>query len=331
MAIDPSDTNHVLLGTDNGLLVTRNGGLDWQAAINGPSGPVFAVAVDPDGRQLTATDRGLFRSDAGDNWNPLPPLSGVTPARALVAGRQSGRVYLLGWRGLFRSDDWGTTWARLDAGLPDASATSMVVLPTAAGDESLVCLVGGQVWAGDSTGHDWHRQSEGLPDAQMQVVALDPSADVLWAAGADRVFRSDTAGRVWQAVGQPLPDPATDIRGIVASPDRRLVLSTHRGVYTTVDGGSTWSALTDNLPGHIEAGPLLRDPVETQTLYIGFAITPYDEQWRRVADGRSGGGRLSLPDVVGGLAFLLLVALGAGLALQWLARRQPPHVAEPVA
>jgi photosystem II stability/assembly factor-like uncharacterized protein len=293
---------------------------------------VFAVAVDRDGRQLAATDHGLFRSDTGDTWSPLPPLSGVTPVRALVAGRESGRIYLLGWLGLFRSDDWGTSWARLDTGLPDGPVTGLIVLPAAAGDESLVCLVDGQVWAGDSTGHSWHRQSEGLPDARIQVVALDPSADVLWAAGADRVFRSDTAGRVWRAVGQPLPDPATDIRGLAASPDRmRLVLSTHRGVYTTVDGGATWSAVTDNLPGHIEAGPLLRDPVESQTLYVGFALTPYDEQWQRVADGRSGGARLSLPDVLGAVAFLVLLLLGAIVALQWLARRQPPRAAQPVA
>jgi hypothetical protein len=102
-------------------------------------------------------------------------------------------------------------------------------------------------------------------------------------------------------------------------------------VYTTVDGGTTWSGLTDNLPGHIEAGPLVRDPVEPRTLYIGFALTPYDEQWQRFADGRSAGLRVSLPDLLGAFAFLVLLAIGAGLALQWLARKQPPRAAEPVA
>jgi photosystem II stability/assembly factor-like uncharacterized protein len=332
IAIDPSDANHVLLATDYGLLVTRNGGLDWHEATSGPGGPVFAVAVDRHGRQLAATARGLFSSDGGDTWSSLPTLSGMSPVRALVAAGQSGRIYLLGWNGLFRSDDWGATWTGLDSGLPDGSVASLVVLTAPAGDESLVCLINGQVWTGDSAGRSWHHQTDGLPDARMQVLALDPGADVLWAAGADRVFRSDNGGRVWQSVGQPLPNASTDIRGLAASPDHnRLVLSTHRGVYTTVDAGATWSVLTDNLPAHIEAGPLVRDPVEPQTLYVGFALTPYDEQWRRVADGGQARGRLSLPDVVGAVAFLLLLALGAGLLLHWLARRQPPHAAEPVA
>ena len=40
------------------------------------------------------------------------------------------------------------------------------------------------------------------------------------------------------------------------------MLSTDRGLYRTVDRGARWNLVVDgNLPVHLEAGPLVRDPV----------------------------------------------------------------------
>lgn len=329
VAVDPVDTNHLLLGTDSGLLVTRNGGLDWDS-VDSLSGPVFAVAIDLRGRQLIATSSGLSRSDDGLTWHPVAAPAGVTPARGLVRDGLTGRVYLLGWRGLFRSDDWGDGWTALESGLPDTSVTSLVVLPTA--DDALVGVVDGDVWVGHDTGRSWQRRSDGLPSGQVQTLAVDGRAPRWLAAANDRVFQSTDGGQTWQPVGQPLPERNTDIRGIAPGVDRdRLVLSTHRGLYTTVDGGATWSALSDNLPGHVEAGPLVRDAADSTVLYIGFSITPYAEQWRQVAEGRTATSLLSPVDVVGALAFLALLVLGAGVALRWLAKGSGLRAAERVA
>jgi hypothetical protein len=66
------------------------------------------------------------------------------------------------------------------------------------------------------------------------------------------------------------------------------------------------------------------DPTDPATVYVGFALTPYDEQWRRVMEGTSGTGRLALLDLAGGAAFLALLGLLGGGALRWLARRDAP-------
>ena len=68
------------------------------------------------------------------------------------------------------------------------------------------------------------------------------------------------------------------------------------------DAAKSWSLAGDNLPAHIEAGPLLRDPLAPETFYVGFALTPYAEQWRRAAEGGSALARLAPADVVGGAA-----------------------------
>jgi hypothetical protein len=110
-----------------------------------------------------------------------------------------------------------------------------------------------------------------------------------------------------------------------------LIVSTHRGVYGSTDYGSSWSVLGDALPGHLEAGPLVADPSDPATLYVGFALTPYDEQWRRVVGGGAGASRIAPMDLAGAAAFLVLLGLAAAAALRWLARRDAPRVAERVA
>ena len=323
IAVDPTDPNHLLLGTDAGLLTSRNGGLDWRAAAGLPGVAVLAVTFDRAGRrQLAGTDAGVFSSDDGSLWRATGVPSGGVPARALVVGRRPGQVYLIGSHGLFRSDDWMASWTPLDTGLPREPVLSLAAVD----DQVLVSLVDGQEWLSDDAGHTWRFGAGGLPQGQLQMLSADETG--VWAAGADRLFRSEDRGRTWPSVGQPLPDAHTDIRGVFASSDAtRLLVSTHRGVYTSVDGGATWSAVTDNLPGHIEAGPLMRDPVDSRTVYIGFALTPYDEQWRRALDGGSVASRLGLADLVGAAAFLLLLAIGGGVALRWLARRRQPRTA----
>jgi photosystem II stability/assembly factor-like uncharacterized protein len=327
IAVDPLDRHHLLVGTDEGLLATQNGGLDWESDLDAARpGPVFAVAVDRRRRGLAATASGLFRSDAsgGLTWHAQPTPAGASPIRRLVGGEHEGRVYLLGWRGLFRSDDWGGQWTSIEAGLPDGSRASLVVA-RGPGQPKVLCLVDGQLWASTSGGQQWARAASTPADGHLQVLAaddLDPA--VIWAAGAGRLFRSADGGDTWQAFGRPLPEVDTEVRGVAESPNHgRVVLSTDRSVDVSSDGGATWSMVTDNLPGHIEAGPLVRDPVELDTLYVGFALTPYAEQWRRAAEGGSGLGRLTPADVLGAAAFLALLGLTGGVALQWLARRRP--------
>jgi photosystem II stability/assembly factor-like uncharacterized protein len=311
LAVDPIDQHHLLVGTDEGLLATQNGGLDWQSDLRAAgSGPVLAVAVDRRQRELAATPAGLFRSDDGVQWHAVPMPAGGSPARGLIAGDQDGRVYLLGWRGLFRSDDWGENWS---SSLVQGAATSLVLAGT-----KLVCLVDGQLWTATNGGEQWTRANS----PPLQVLAADGA--VIWAAGNDRLFRSTDGGASWESSGRPLPDADTQIRGIFRGSDQaRVVLSTDRGVYVSPDAGATWSLATDNLPGHIEAGPLLRDPLELNTVYVGFALIPYGEQWRRAAEGGSPLARLAAADVVGGAALLTLLGLAGGLALHWLARSRP--------
>jgi photosystem II stability/assembly factor-like uncharacterized protein len=323
LAVSPTDPNHLLLGAESGLFRSRNGGRDW--TIEAPSvviGSVFAAAFGADGRRaLISTGLGILRGEDDNDWRPvLAPQAGA-PARAILSNGEAGVFYLAGWTGLYRTHDWGVTWSSAADPFPQEPATAFL---TARGrPQSLYAIVQGHFWASIDGGQSWTRRGNGTSPANANTLAEDLQQPTrLWAAAADRLFRSDDGGANWQRVGRPLPEPNTTVNGIAAS-EEAIVLTTDRGLYRSVDGAASWTPIIDNLPAHLEAGPLVRDPTDPDTLYAGFSLIPYPELWQRAAYRESALARLSLTSLTGSVVLLILVALGALAALRWLGRFYP--------
>jgi hypothetical protein len=183
--------------------------------------------------------------------------------------------------------------------------------------ETLYAVVEGGIWASVDGARTWARRG-GISPASVDALAADAKHPTrLWVAGGDRLFRSDDGGASWQRVGRTFPEPNTIVRGIAAS-EEAVIVTTDRGLYRTVDGGESWTMIVENLPAHLEAGPLVRDPVDPATLYAGFALAPYPELWRRAAEREGAFARVSVTSLAGGGIFLVVVALGSLAALRWL-------------
>ena len=201
LAVDPRDSNHLLLATDSGVWRSRNGGRDW--AIEAPeilTGPAFAAAFDAGGEgALIAGVSTLYRED-GDRWRPVPTPAGSSPARALVATSVRGRVYLAGRSGLYRSDNWGRSWVSVRGPLPAEHVISLMVPPGRPDD--VYAVAGGAVWSTSDGGRSWQPRCEGPAGEGVEVVGYDPSDLArLWAVGAGQVWRSDRQGERWRSVG----------------------------------------------------------------------------------------------------------------------------------
>jgi len=239
--------------------------------------------------------------------------------RTFLRGAGAGRFYLAGARGFYRSDDQGRTWRRGSDALNDAPFAALAVSAQPA--ELVVGVVEGRVFVSADAGQSWQLRSAGLPDGKVDTATADPRAGRLWAAGADRLYRSDDAGRTWLPVGGSMPQPGTRARGIAALDDGgTIVLTTNRGAYRSADGGRSWSLLEGNLPVHLEAGPLVLDPDDPNTLYAGYSLTPYDEIRRRAVEGSNLLSQVDPLSLAGGAAFLTLVALGGVFAVRRLSR-----------
>ena len=325
IAVHPQDPSQLLYGTDARLLRSKNGGRDWvtEAAATMP-GAVFAVAFDADGKgALASSGTRIFYTDDGGVWQDALAPDGAAPSRVFVrSSTTTDRVYLAGARGLFLSDDRGRSWSRAGDGvLPESAASMLMVTPGPA--ENVYAVIDGNIWVSRDGAHHWQMGVAGLPAGHVDTLAADVhKAGRLWNVAAAQVFVSDDAGAKWAAYGLPLPEPGTSVRGLAVSEDGKiLVLSTHRGVLRSTDGGQNWVQVESTLPVHLESGLLLRDPHDAATLYAGFSLSPYSEMWRRAEQGGSLLAQLDPFSLAGGLAFLVFLVIIGILVTRWLLRR----------
>ena len=130
-------------------------------------------------------------------------------------------------------------------------------------------------------------------------------------------------GASWRPVGRRLPEVGTKVRGIAAN-DRAmtLIVATDRGTYRSENGGEFWTLKQDNLPAHLEAGPLARDPSDPHVIYAVYSLIPYPEVWRAANRGGNLFAGLDPMSFAGGISFFLLVLIAGGVAARRLARRR---------
>jgi len=322
VSVSPTDANHLLYATDSRLLRSRNGGRDWtQEAADKLIGPTLAVAFDQAGKGAAASSSaGVFYTEDGARWHEASTPGGPVVARAIIAGAANGRFYLAGSRGLMLSNDYGRNWTKIGEGVPDVTATALLVIPGS--PDTILTVVAGELWSSRDAGGHWQPGGAGLPHDRIETVARDSTiATRLWSAAADQLYMSDDAGASWHAVGAPLPGPGISVRGIAATQNGEIIaVTTHRGLLRSADGGNTWGQVEGTLPVHLEAGPLTIDPHDSTTLYAGFALSPYPDIWRRAEEGSNLLSQADPVSLAGGAASLMLLIIGGWFAAKKLSR-----------
>lgn len=316
LAVSPTDANHLLYATDTRLLRSRNGGRDWVQEPGAQfDGSVFAVRFDEDGKgAIASTANRIYFSEDGLNWLDTLAPAGAAPARTIAAG--SRYFYIAGEHGVFASDNRGRNWSASGEGVQESAVTALVVITQP--QEIVLAVMQGGVQASRDHGATWQPRDAGLPRGRVEALGAEGK---LWVAASDRVYASDDLGITWKPIGTSFPESNTTVQGmVVADGGRIIVLSTHRGILRSTDNGQTWRLVEGNLPVHLEAGPLVRDPRDAATLYAGFSLAPYTEVWRRGSRGANLLLRLDPLSLAGGAAFLVLLAALAGMGVGWLNR-----------
>ena len=323
IAVDPRDSSHLLVGTDLGILSSRNGGRSWvPEARDLIVGAVFALAFSPDGELATcASASGVFRHDK-DGWRRAEAPHAAIPARALVAGPANNRFFLVGRNQLFASDDGGRIYAAVPGSPEMSKITALVAIPESA--DLLAAVIGGRAMISHDGGRSWRNAGFGDAAAPVDTIATDTAQPRrIWAAAGGRIAFSDDLGSGWNSAGRPLPEARVRVRGIAASADAAiLVVSSDHGIYRSENGGETWALKEDNLPIHLEAGPLARAPNDAGIVYAVFSLMPYAEVWRMAIEGGNLLARVEPISLAGGLSFVALVLIGGGLAALYLLRRR---------
>jgi photosystem II stability/assembly factor-like uncharacterized protein len=296
LAIDPSNTNIIYCGTGeansavdtydgSGLYRTLDAGETWQYAGLRETRRIGRVAIDPSntnrifvaamGTQFsTNPDRGLYRSEnGGANWTKVLFVNDSTGcADVVINPAHPETVYAATWErvrrptyrrafgpgcGIWRSIDHGTTWTRLQNGLPppgdDVGRIGLAIAP------SRPSMVYAQIITGSSGGYSglglyrtanggatWtRRDASGFTNIfggfgwYFGEIAVDPTnSDKVYALGVDMV-RSTNGGVNFSSV---LGNSHVDNHAIWIDPanPNRIYLGNDGGFYSSTAGGNAW-------------------------------------------------------------------------------------------
>lgn len=323
IAISPVDPNHLLYATDTRLLRSRNGGRDWVTEGAGTFiGPTLSVAFGSDGvLAVASSSAGIFRTSDGKTWQRAQAPDGAAPAHAILSSPERDVFHAAGPQGVYVSRDGGQKWERSGADLPRQAPSALAIgIGSAA---TIACVVGGNLWTSRDGGRHWTQVGGPWSAHGVETVTIAPPGDGLWVVADDQVMRSADGGATWSRIGAALGAGDHAVNSIAVGADGKVMMvATHRGILRSSDGGATWPRLEGVLPIHLEAAPLVRDPVDPQTRYAGFSLTPYGEVYRRAQEGSNVLARIDPVSLAGAGAFLLLLLIGGTIGALRLARRR---------
>jgi photosystem II stability/assembly factor-like uncharacterized protein len=291
LAVATSDPNIVYVGTGeacirgnishgDGIYKTVDGGKTWKnvglrdtraigKVIVNPSNPdvVFVAALGhPFGPNA---ERGIFRTmDGGKTWekvlykdentggidiafdphNPNILFASLWEARRTPWSLASGGP----GSGLYRSNDGGSTWRRLEEhGLPKGPYGRIGVAVAANSERAYALLEAheGGLYRSDDGGETWQLVNDSRSNWQrawyyMHVIADPQDPDTVYVANVD-FYKSTDGGRTFNKVRVRHGDN----HGMWIDPKntRRMIVPNDGGVTVSLDGGSTWTR-EDNQP-----------------------------------------------------------------------------------
>lgn len=241
LTFDLVDPDVVFFGHHDGIMVSRDAGLNWQAGtLQGADAMQHGIALaNPPRHYIAGHDVFLVSTDGGLTWQPqatnLPSLDlhtfAVSPADAL-------RLYAVpAGLGLYTSADGGVTWA--ETMLPAGATTQPIALAVAPNEpETLYLGRNGELAVSHDAGLTW--QVLPGPGGIILALAVAPDADgTIYVATNGGLLRREPDGG-WTRLAV---EPAGAVMAVAVSPARpsRVAIVDQEGnFYRSDNGGTDW-------------------------------------------------------------------------------------------
>ncbi|MAT39116.1 MAG: hypothetical protein CL946_05890 [Ectothiorhodospiraceae bacterium] len=298
ITFDPNDPNRVLVGNDGGLyLVTNNAdvakidrGMSITQFIGGGMHPsnedILYGGTQDNGTlfsELTPEFTQLLYADGGDGH-----IDQTRPNR-MWATQQWGR--------LFRSDDHGKTWYRVNGDMPNDQSLFYTPFAVDPVDQDVIYYCSGSMYKTTNAGRNWDRQSRSLfPSVNgfvntISAISIAPYDNNVVMAGArleGRVAVTTNGGEDWSVTTDTLLDGYCSGVRSFAPGEIYATFSTFgvEKLMFSADTGSTWQSRTGNLPDVPANDVWLHDG----TLFLGTAIGIFASEddgatWTLMRDG----------------------------------------------
>jgi photosystem II stability/assembly factor-like uncharacterized protein len=298
--INPSNTDNMILGVDQGAVISVDNGKTWSSWFNQATGQFYHVSTDRHfpyyvyaAQQDSGTAAVVSRSDYGEityrDWAPTGAFEFcyITPDPA-----NPNYVYAGGWYGtVLRYDKTTGQIVHLLVRNARYRTSQMAPIAFSPQDPHTLYVAAQYVLRSDDGGFSWQEVSPDLtqktepdkkkPDPRRAVIttiALSPvKANVIWAGTGNGIIQVTKDGKTWQNV---TPSGLKEHDSIILLEASRFDAAGAYAVvngfqdlrpliYRTRDFGQSWQLINSGLPETGSARVVREDPVRKGLLYAG--------------------------------------------------------------
>ncbi len=285
--IDPFDTEVIYAGTEkNGLLVTKNGGENWEKMVF-PLTRIFGLAIDKnDNRTIYASGvldkrAKIYKSaDRGESWAEIytEPANDSVISSLKISKKNSNVLYCGTSEGLiFKSLDSGQSWKNLTKAsgpvidISFDSANDDIVYFGVSKDTILRTKDGGEKIE-DLEKMNLGKISEGkIFNFNVYSIETDPiNSGVLYVGTDEGIFKGTSFGDKWEEINILESSKKFPIRVIAVNPQNsnEILYSNSGVIYKSVDNGASW--LTFQLNTEKTVDVIEYNSVSSNIVYAGL-------------------------------------------------------------
>ncbi len=182
--------------------------------------------------------------------------------------------YLPIWGNLFKSEDGGNSWKRIEKGLDNQYKLFSLAVSSQSKEILFLSTLGDGIYKSQDEGASWFKVNQGLKTLSLDLVAIAPdSADVVLAAGTEAgLYKTANGGASWEQV---IAEEAK-IKAIAfdSEQNNRIIVGDARGIlHFSRDGGKSWQrlAILEN-SGAIQAVAISPDYKTDRTIWVGTEL-----------------------------------------------------------
>lgn len=311
LSMDPVNGTTLWAATEDGLLVSRDGGESWQQSDRGTGNYLAkSVAFDPRNSEhlIAATGgTGVYASvDGGDSWSQSSRGMSGGSVKQIWGAPGNPLLHVQMSVGLFSVDGEGP-WTEIVE--PFASGRSAelngILFESAAGQIAYAFNGGNAYWRSTDGGKRWQVIAQKEPSmrdmmkgrleqAQFSSLAQDRGNPKMLYAGSrsndepgGAIYKTINAGKSWAPSGNGLPSETVNMLR-AGAPGNVLAVVDNRTLHFTVNAGESWTAAT-GLPAAKIHGVVVdnNDPSRAfaATEKGLFRSTDSGANWSRIATG----------------------------------------------
>jgi hypothetical protein len=244
----------------SGVFRSTDYGSSWHQL--GFTGRMTSVAVDPFtpstlliGTDVTGSPDSVYKSvDSGVTWALSDSgMDTYDYGQVFADPSTPGLFYAATFLHVFRSTNWGASWAERDTGITQVQPGlgTFTMDPTDRNRLYVPSVFEFVVYASNNAGATWTKSAQGLPTTSYpQQLAVDPSANqrlYLVANGLNgvggKLRLSTDYGASWSTLDASPDDPST----VTVAPDGTVYASNANGIFVSHDQGQSWQASNSGL------------------------------------------------------------------------------------